>query len=119
MDEWSHQRIYPSGRIKKPSYSLVTNWVKDSWDAIDPNMIKRSFKYCGISNNINGLEDDLIFDLSKLENVNNRNRGVEEEDENNITDGEESESEELEDDYYERNEERNVVQDWWEIWNRF
>ena len=42
-------------------------------------MIKRSFKCCGISNDINRLEDDLIFDLSKLENVNNRNRGVEEE----------------------------------------
>ena len=102
----------PSGRIKKPSYSLVANWVKDSWDAIDPNMIKRSFKCCGISNDVNGLEDDLIFDLSKLENVNNRNRGVEEEDENNVTDEDESESEESEDDYYERNEERNVVQDW-------
>src|ERR1043166_2703696 len=75
----------PSERIKKPSYSLVANWVKDSWDAIDPNMIKRSFKCCGISNNINGLEDDLIFDLLKLENVNNRNRGVEKENENNIT----------------------------------
>ena len=102
----------PSGRIKKSSYSLVANWVKDSWDAIDLNMIKRLFKCCGISNDVNGLEIDLIFDLSKLENVNNRNRGVEEEDENNITDGEESESEESEDDYYERNEERNVVQDW-------
>jgi len=44
----------PSGRIKKPSYSLVANWVKDSWDAIDPNMIKRSFKCCGLSNDING-----------------------------------------------------------------
>jgi len=53
----------------------------------------------------------LIFDLSKLENVNNRNRGVEEEDENNITDGEESESEESEDDYYEKNKEYNVIQD--------
>jgi len=100
-----------SGRIKKPSYSLVANWVKDSWDAIDPNIIKRSFKCYGISNDINGLEDDLIFDLSKLENVNNRNRGVEEENENNITDEKESESEESEDDY-ERNEERNVIQDW-------
>ena len=46
----------------------------------------------------------MIFDLSKLENVNNRNRGVEEKNENNITDEEESESEESEDDYYERNE---------------
>ena len=77
-----------SERIKKPSYSLVTNWVKDSWDTIDPNMIKQLFKCCGISNDINGLEDDLIFDLSKLENVNNRNREIEEEDKNNITDEE-------------------------------
>src|ERR1043165_9851994 len=94
----------PYGRIKKPSYSLVVNWVKNSWDAIDLNMIKRSFKCCGISNDINGLKDDLIFNLSKLENVNNRNRRVKEENKNNITDEEESESEESEDDYYERNE---------------
>ena len=75
-------------------------------------MIKRSFKCCGISNDINGLEDDLIFNLLKFKNVNNRNRGAEEENENNITDEEESESEESEDDYYERNEERNVIQNW-------
>ena len=46
-NEWMNDAIKeltPSGKIKKPSYSLVTNWVKDSWDAIDPNMIKRSFK---------------------------------------------------------------------------
>src|SRR5207249_2815710 len=106
------KKYTPSGRIKKPSYSFIANWVKDSWDAIDPNMIKRLFKCCDISNDINGLEDDLIFDLSKLVNVNNRNRGVEEENENNITGEKESESEELEDDYYERNEERNVIQNW-------
>ena len=43
-NEWMNEAIKeytPSGRIKKPSYSLVANWVKDSWDAIDPNMIKR------------------------------------------------------------------------------
>ena len=75
-------------------------------------MIKRSFKCCGILNDINGLEDNLIFDLSKLENVNNRNREVEEKNENNITDEEESKSEESENDYYERNEECNVIQNW-------
>ena len=74
--------------------------------------IKEYIKCCSILNDINRLEDDLMFDLSKLENVNNRNREVEEENENNITDEEESESEESEDNYYERNEEHNVVQDW-------
>uniref|UniRef100_U9UVR8 Uncharacterized protein n=1 Tax=Rhizophagus irregularis (strain DAOM 181602 / DAOM 197198 / MUCL 43194) TaxID=747089 RepID=U9UVR8_RHIID len=26
-------------KIKKPSYSLVANWVKESWDAVDINII--------------------------------------------------------------------------------
>src|SRR5215475_3957357 len=111
----------PSGKIKRPSYSLVANWVKESWDAINPNMIKRSFKCCGISNSINGLEDNLIFDFSKLENVNNPGRGVEEEYEDENDDAEEenddnrdsgSESDDSELDYYKRNEEYNVIQDW-------
>ena len=107
----------PSGKIKRPSYLLVANWVKESWDAIDPNMIKRSFKCCGISNDINGSEDDLIFDLSKVENVNNPRRGVEEEneeedDDNNTDEDSEYKSNDSELNYYERNEERNVIQDW-------
>jgi hypothetical protein len=111
------KELTPSGKIKRPSYSLVANWVKDSWDAIDPNMIKRSFKCCGISNNINGSEDDLIFDFSKLENVNNPGRGVEEENEDENTNedddnGSECESDDSESDYYERNEECNVIHDW-------
>jgi hypothetical protein len=30
-------------------------------DAIDSNMIRYSFKYCGIPNAIDGTEDGLIF----------------------------------------------------------
>ena len=59
-------------------------------------MIGINFSFKHTSSLFNGLEDDLIFNLSKLENVNNRNRGVKEENENNITDEEESESEESE-----------------------
>src|SRR6266536_426333 len=91
----------PSGKIKRPSYSLVANWVKESWDAIDLNMIRRSFKCCGVSNATDGSEDGLIFDFSKIENINNPG-------ENDV----ESESEDGESDYYERNEEHNVIQDW-------
>lgn len=114
------KELTPSGKIKRPSYSLVAHWVKDSWDDINPSMIKRSFKCCGISNNINGSEDDLIFDYSRLENVvNNPKRGVEGEEEENEEENEERNEEGNEDentddesDYYERNEERNVIQDW-------
>ena len=53
----------PSGKIKRPSYSLVAKWVKEGWDDIDINMIRRSFKCCGILNTTNGTEDNLIFDF--------------------------------------------------------
>ena len=43
-----------SGKIRRPSYSLVANWVKESWDAVGSNMIKRSFKCCGVLNAVNG-----------------------------------------------------------------
>src|SRR5436305_945314 len=106
----------PTGKIKRPSYSVVANWVKENWDAIDPNMIRRSFKCCGVSNAMDGSEDGLIFDLSKIANINNPERGVEEEDDNDNDNNKENdsdcESEDSELEYYERNEECNVIQDW-------
>jgi len=117
----------PSGKIKRPSYSLVANWVKESWDAIDPTMIMRSFKCCGVSNAMNGTEDGLIFDFNKVQKVNNKGRGIEEKDEsneessdsdhetddNNEDESDDSDSEcESDDGYYTRNEEHNVLQDW-------
>ncbi|CAG8560025.1 1596_t:CDS:1, partial [Funneliformis caledonium] len=38
--------LTPSGRIKKPSYANVANWIKRSWDDIDINLIQKSFKCC-------------------------------------------------------------------------
>ncbi|GES84778.1 pogo transposable element with KRAB domain [Rhizophagus clarus] len=116
----------PSGKIKRPSYSLVASWVKEGWDAIDTSMIRRLFKCCGISNATDGTEDTLIFDFNQLESKINREnlgREVEEDGKNNDKENE-SESEgndrneleddesELKDNYYEENEEQTVIQDW-------
>jgi hypothetical protein len=74
-------------------------------------------------------EDGLIFNFSKVQKVNNTGRGIEEEDESHDessdsdyeTDGnsehssddsDDSDSECSDDDYYKRNEECNVLQDW-------
>ncbi len=125
-NHWMNEAIKeytPSGKIKRPSYSLVVNWVKKSWDAIDTNIIMCSFKCCGVSNAINRSEDGLIFNFNKVQNINNRGRGIEEDDENHDEssdsdyepdDNSKSDSSECEseDDYYEKNEERNVLQDW-------
>ena len=36
--------------------------VKIAWDTIPPEMIKKSFQKCCISNALDGTEDDIIFD---------------------------------------------------------
>ena len=35
-------------------------WVKQAWDLVTPEIIAKSFKKCGISNAMDGTEDDLF-----------------------------------------------------------
>uniref|UniRef100_U9UYM1 HTH CENPB-type domain-containing protein n=1 Tax=Rhizophagus irregularis (strain DAOM 181602 / DAOM 197198 / MUCL 43194) TaxID=747089 RepID=U9UYM1_RHIID len=58
--------LTPAGRIKKPSYSTVATWVKESWDDVDKDLIRRSFKCCGVSTNTDGSKDNDLFDYDKL-----------------------------------------------------
>src|SRR5436190_15747661 len=58
--------LTPAGRIKKPSYSTVATWVKESWDEVDEDLIQRSFKCCGISTKTDSSEDNYIFDYDEL-----------------------------------------------------
>ena len=72
-NEWMAETIKeltPTGKIKRPSYETVVNWVKDSWNAVDVNLVRRSFKCCGISNKRDGTEDDWIFNYNRLGQVN-------------------------------------------------
>ncbi|CAB4401517.1 unnamed protein product [Rhizophagus irregularis] len=81
-----------SGKIKRPSYSLVVRWVKEGWDAIDINMIRQC---CGVSNTMDGTEDTLIFDFDRLEyRVKREDPRSEVEGERNENNSEESDSEE-------------------------
>ena len=59
----------PTGKIKRPSYSTVATWVKESWDEVDEDLIQRSFKSCGISTNTDGSEDDCLFDDNLLDDT--------------------------------------------------
>ena len=51
----------PAGK-KAPSKNLVLRWVRQSWEEIPEEMVRRSFKTCGISNALDGTEDDAIYD---------------------------------------------------------
>ena len=51
-----------SGAMKRPGLSLVVQWVKEAWESISDDIIIRSFKKCGISNAMDGTEDDILYE---------------------------------------------------------
>ena len=104
-NEWMMEEIKeltPTGKLKRPSYETVANWVKDSWNAVDVNLIRRSFKCCGVSNNRDGSEDDWIFNYDRLGQTDRLNDGVEIP--SDKEDEEVQESEKDEDEEYENSE---------------
>ena len=93
------KELTPTGKLKRPSYETVANWVKDSWNAVNVNLIRRSFKCCGISNNRDGSEDDWIFNYDRLGQTDRLNDGVEipsDKEDEEIQESEKDEDEEYE-----------------------
>ncbi|CAG8781878.1 25853_t:CDS:2 [Racocetra persica] len=67
-NQWMNKEIKEytkTSKTKRPSYLLIATWVKEAWEAVDINMIRKSFTCCGIFNAMDGTEDDLIFDFMK------------------------------------------------------
>jgi hypothetical protein len=103
----SVKELTPAGRIKRPSYETVVDWVSRSWNAIDISLIQRSFKCCGISNKRDGTEDNLIFDYERLGQVKSSDEIEILDDDKNGDDG----SNNINDDYYDR-EKRDYDNEW-------
>ncbi|CAG8821340.1 24139_t:CDS:1, partial [Racocetra persica] len=58
----------------KPSYATLAQWVKDSWEEVDFQLIVKAFKYYGISVKMNKTENDQVFDYKSLnENPTDKN----------------------------------------------
>lgn len=51
-----------SGNLRRAKISDVCKWVKRAWENISDDIIIRSFKKCGISNDLDGSEDDLVYE---------------------------------------------------------
>lgn len=45
------------GNTKSPSRQDVLRWVSEAWECVSEDLIRRSFKKCGISNALDGSED--------------------------------------------------------------
>ena len=52
----------PSGKKRAPSKELVLQWVNKAWQEIPAELVIRSFKSCGISNALDGTEDDAVYE---------------------------------------------------------
>ena len=57
--------------MKHPSISNVCVWVKNSWQRVKSETTVKSFKKCGISNALDGSEDDIWYEESDEWSENN------------------------------------------------
>ncbi|CAB4439968.1 unnamed protein product [Rhizophagus irregularis] len=51
-----------AGNLRRATISDMCGWVKRSWENLSEEIIIRSFKKCGISNELDGSEDDAIYE---------------------------------------------------------
>ena len=58
-------------KIRPPTAEDIIKWTKDAFQILSSNnrkeMIIRAFKYCGITQNLNGDEDHLVHDYDWYE----------------------------------------------------
>ena len=50
-----------TGRQKKPSEELICSWISEAWNNIPAEMVTATFLKCGITSNLDGSEDELIY----------------------------------------------------------
>lgn len=50
------------GKMRKPTNKVLLQWVKESWDSLSEALIVKSFKKVGISNALDGTEDECLWD---------------------------------------------------------
>jgi hypothetical protein len=60
MAEGGHS-LTPTGKIRRPSIELMCSWTVRAWDMVDQPVIVTSFLKTGISNALDGSEDDALW----------------------------------------------------------
>ena len=53
--------LTPTGTIKEASIAQVCDWILRSWNSVKKEVVVKSFKKCGISNAMDGPEDNEIY----------------------------------------------------------
>ena len=75
MADGIHEFI-ASGRQKKASEELICSWISQAWKAIPSGMIAASFLKCGITNNLDRLQNELVYNSTENTSKTYLNRTV-------------------------------------------
>jgi len=51
-----------TGNLKRPSIPLVIGWIKTTWGCTPEEMVRKSLLKCSISNKMDGMEDDALYE---------------------------------------------------------
>jgi hypothetical protein len=57
----------PTGRLKRVTLMEMCRWILEAWRSISQDMIAKSFEVTGISNKMDGSEDDFLWHWSNEE----------------------------------------------------
>ncbi|XP_077111701.1 uncharacterized protein LOC143767342 isoform X2 [Ranitomeya variabilis] len=60
-----HHDLTPAEQLKSPTIPQVCKWVKTSWQSIKDETVVRAFEKCGISNALEGSEDNALCEDSE------------------------------------------------------
>ncbi|KAG0429613.1 hypothetical protein HPB47_023439 [Ixodes persulcatus] len=52
----------PTGRLKRAPLATVLGWILSAWSSVSTDVVSRSFKVTGISNSLDGAEDDCLWE---------------------------------------------------------
>jgi hypothetical protein len=61
--EWAQKKheTTPMGHLKRAMLTEMCWWILEAWQSILQDMIAKSFKVTGISNEMDGSEDDFLW----------------------------------------------------------
>ena len=57
------QIVYNHARVNIPE--LICSWISQTWNAIPSEMIAASFLKCSMTNNLDGSEDELVYNSTE------------------------------------------------------
>jgi len=72
-EQWSlwiqraDSNLTPSGRVRKPTIPEVCQWILNAWEGAKIEVVVKSFKKYDISNNLDGSEDEALYEESNNE----------------------------------------------------